>query len=132
MRNVTLGVVGLGNMGRGIANNIARAGYDLAVWDVAGSALRPFEGKAGVSVLAPAEMARRCAAIFFVVPGTPEIEPMLRGRTGILAHARRGREVMASGHGRLSAAGTCRSPPGRSPASGRTGPSPRCSPRSGR
>ena len=88
--HATLGVVGLGNMGRGVANNIHRAGYELAVWDVAARALRPFEGKAGVSVLPPAEMARRCAAIFLVVPGSGEIEAMLRGRGGILANARRG------------------------------------------
>ena len=34
----TVGVVGLGNMGRGIARNIARAGHSLMVWDVAESA----------------------------------------------------------------------------------------------
>ena len=90
MRRVTLGVIGLGNMGRGIAGNIARAGYELAVWDVAGRALRPLEGKRGVAVVGPAEMARRCAVIFFVVPGSPDIEPMLQGRTGILANARGG------------------------------------------
>jgi 3-hydroxyisobutyrate dehydrogenase len=90
VRKAALGVIGLGNMGRGIAGNIARAGYELAVWDVAARALRPFRGKRGVTVLEPAEMARRCAAIFFVVPGSSEIEPMLRGRDGILANARAG------------------------------------------
>lgn len=90
MRSVMLGVIGLGNMGRGIAGSIARAGYDLAAWDVAARALRPFEGKRGVAVLGPAEMARRCAAIFFVVPGSADIAPMLRGRHGILANAREG------------------------------------------
>ncbi len=90
MRKVTLGVIGLGTMGRGIANNIARVGYEVAVWDTARRALRPFQGKPGVAVLAPAEMARRCAVVFFVVPGSPEIEPMLRGRNGILANARDG------------------------------------------
>ncbi len=90
MPSVTLGVIGLGNMGRGIAGNIAGAGYDLAVWDVAARARRPFAGRTGVAVAEPPEMARRCAAIFFVVPGSAEIAPMLRGRRGILAAAREG------------------------------------------
>jgi 3-hydroxyisobutyrate dehydrogenase len=87
---VTLGVVGLGNMGRGIARNIAGSQCGLAVWDIAGSAVRPFQEMPGVTVLEPAKMAGRCGAIFFVVPSTREIEPMLRGRSGILANARPG------------------------------------------
>lgn len=90
MQRVTLGVIGLGNMGRGIANNIAKAGHPLAVWDVAPRPLRPFEGRKGVTVSTPAEMARCCAAIFFVVPASSDIEPMLGGRSGILANAREG------------------------------------------
>lgn len=35
-------------------------------------------------------MARRCTVIFFVVPGSSEIEVALRGRDGILANARSG------------------------------------------
>jgi len=90
MQRVTLGVIGLGNMGRGIANNIAKASYPLAVWDVAPRPVRPFEGRKGVTVSPPAEMARCCAAIFFVVPASSDIEPMLGGRSGILANAREG------------------------------------------
>ena len=29
-----VGVIGLGNMGKGIAKNIAKAGHELMVWDV--------------------------------------------------------------------------------------------------
>ena len=90
MRKVTLGVIGLGNMGRGIAANIARAGSELAVWDIADRAMRPFEGKSRVRILEPAEMARRCSVIFFVVPGSPDIEALLQGENGILANARAG------------------------------------------
>ncbi len=90
MQRVALGVIGLGNMGRGIARNIAKAGYDTAVWDVKAEALRPFQERGKITVLKPPEMARKCGVIFFVVPGSPEIEPMLRGRNGILANARRG------------------------------------------
>jgi len=90
MPRATLGVIGLGNMGRGIARNIARARFQTAIWDIRPQALRAFAGKRGVTVSEPAEMARRCAVIFFVVPGSSEIDTTLRGRKGILAHARQG------------------------------------------
>lgn len=35
-----IGVIGLGNMGRGIANNLVRAGNDVFAWDIAEAALR--------------------------------------------------------------------------------------------
>ncbi len=90
MQRVALGVIGLGNMGRGIAGNLAKAGYATAVWDIKAKALRPFQERERIMVLEPPEMARRCAVVFFVVPSSREIEPMLRGRNGILANARPG------------------------------------------
>ena len=90
MQRATLGVIGLGNMGKGIAHNIARADYPTAVWDIRPQARQALEGKHGVTVSEPAEMARRSTVIFFVMPGSSEIERTLRGRNGILANARKG------------------------------------------
>lgn len=85
-----IGVVGLGNMGRGIAQSYARAGYSLVVWDVAEPARKPFAKKRNVTVAEPGAMAAACRIILFVVPGSAEIEPMLGGTDGILANARKG------------------------------------------
>ncbi len=90
MAKQKVGVIGLGNMGPGIADNLRGAGFPVAVWDVLPDALRPFENKKGVTVLAPAAMASACSVIFFVVPASPEIESLLKGKDGILAHARKG------------------------------------------
>jgi len=85
-----VGVVGLGNMGGGVARNYARKGVPLAVWDVSESACAPFRSQPGVRVMAPDEMASRCEMIIFVVPATPEIAASLEGPDGVLAHARPG------------------------------------------
>ena len=39
-----VGFIGLGNMGKPMANNIARAGYDMVVFDIAGTVERAPEG----------------------------------------------------------------------------------------
>jgi 3-hydroxyisobutyrate dehydrogenase len=90
MRKIKVGVVGLGNMGGGIARNIAKAKIPLGVWDTSPKALKPFEGMKDVLIAPPGEMARACAAIIFVVPATPEIASSLKGKSGVLACARPG------------------------------------------
>jgi 3-hydroxyisobutyrate dehydrogenase len=85
-----VGVVGLGNMGGGVARNFRKAGTPLMVWDIAPAARNAFMETAGVEIAPPGKMAARCDAIFFVVPATPEIASCFEGKDGVLAHAREG------------------------------------------
>ncbi len=85
-----VGVVGLGNMGGGIARNFQKAGVPLMVWDVAPAARAAFSAMAGVEVAPPGEMAAACSVIFFVVPATPEIASCFDGKEGVLARAAAG------------------------------------------
>lgn len=70
-----VGVIGLGNMGRGITKNIAAAGHDVRVWDVSESARVAQSGIAQINT--PAMMAAEADVVIFVVPGSAEIDPML-------------------------------------------------------
>ncbi|MDP6645059.1 MAG: NAD(P)-dependent oxidoreductase [Rhodospirillales bacterium] len=83
-----IGVIGLGNMGRGIAGNLIRAGHHVHAWDIADAARKPFAKSA--TIAEPAPMAAVCRLIFFVVPGSAEIDAMTRGRAGMLAGAKKG------------------------------------------
>jgi 3-hydroxyisobutyrate dehydrogenase len=83
-----IGVIGLGNMGRGIAKNLIGAGNDVFVWDIAAAARAPFCRSA--TIAEPHIMALRCAMVIFVVPGSVEIDSMLSGRNGMLKSPRRG------------------------------------------
>jgi len=69
-----VGVVGLGNMGRGIAKNIAKS-HTLLIWDAVDEVRANFAGNA--SICTPAEMAARADIIVFVVPGSEQIDGML-------------------------------------------------------
>lgn len=90
MTEKKVGVVGLGNMGGGIARNFKKAGVPLMVWDVAPAARTAFYEIAGVEIAPPGEMAAACSAIFFVVPATPEIASCFDGKDGVLARAAEG------------------------------------------
>lgn len=71
----TVGVIGLGNMGRGIAKNIAKGGHTLHVWDELEEARAAFVNKAIIGK--PAEIAAVADIIIFVVPGSEQIDNML-------------------------------------------------------
>uniref|UniRef100_UPI003C7D76A7 NAD(P)-dependent oxidoreductase n=1 Tax=Mameliella sp. TaxID=1924940 RepID=UPI003C7D76A7 len=81
----TVGVIGLGNMGRGIARNIAKAGHDLIAWDTTEEARSRFSDTA--RILEPDAMAAEAEIVIFVVPGSPQIDDIL---DSMLANARPG------------------------------------------
>jgi len=83
-----IGVIGLGNMGRGIAKNLIKAGNDVLVWDINEATRKPYTKKA--TVAEPHEMSQKCAMIIFVVPGSPEIDAMMKGKASMLAKPKRG------------------------------------------
>lgn len=85
MTTPEIGVIGLGNMGRGIADNFAKAGHATAVWDVSEAAREPFDARADTTVMTPGEMAAAGAMMIYVVPATPEIEGSFEGPDGVLA-----------------------------------------------
>ena len=53
MTTPKIGVIGLGNMGRGIADNFAKAGHATAVWDLNAGARAPFEARSDTMVMSP-------------------------------------------------------------------------------
>jgi 3-hydroxyisobutyrate dehydrogenase len=78
MSNRDTAVVGLGNMGRGIARNLDRAGRLAAAWDIAEAARTNATLSPDVALVPPSQFGR-LAFILFVVPGSAQIEEMLPG-----------------------------------------------------
>lgn len=69
-------VIGLGQMGRGIARNLDRAGLLAAAWDASPEALRRADLSPSVALTAPGSFGA-LRAVLFVVPGSPEIRIVL-------------------------------------------------------
>ena len=80
----TIGFIGLGNMGGGMAGNIQKAGYPMVVYDLREAATRPFlEGGARLGN-SPADVAARSEIILTSLPGPREVEMVATGPEGIL------------------------------------------------
>src|SRR5918996_631049 len=81
----SVGVIGLGQMGRGIAANLDRAGLLRAVFDIDAEACGRARVGADVARLPPSEIGNTCDTVLFVVPASPQIESCLSGPGGLLA-----------------------------------------------
>ncbi|CAI8011065.1 2-hydroxy-3-oxopropionate reductase [Geodia barretti] len=86
----TVGFIGLGNMGGGMAGNIQKAGYPMVVYDLREEATRPFlEGGARLGN-SPANVAERCDVTLTSLPGPREVELVATGTEGVLEGIRPG------------------------------------------
>ena len=75
MPQIQTGVVGVGNMGSGIARNLIGAGFRTAVWDLSVKARDAVSPDA--PAMPPPEMAAQGAVMFYAVPASPDIEDRL-------------------------------------------------------
>ena len=71
----TVGFIGLGNLGKAIADNIAKGGFEMCVYDVVGADERAPQGAVvGASV---SEVAERSGLIFICLPTVESIETVV-------------------------------------------------------
>jgi 3-hydroxyisobutyrate dehydrogenase-like beta-hydroxyacid dehydrogenase len=82
--------VGLGTMGRPMAEHVLRAGHELTVHDVRRAAAEGLIGGGARWAGSPAEAARGAELILTSLPGPKEVEQVVLGATGVFAGAERG------------------------------------------
>ena len=117
----TVGFIGLGNMGSGMAGNIQKADYPLVIYDLRHESTRPFVDRGARYAASPAEVARQCEVTFTSLPGPAEVEAVALGAQGILdRHQARG-SIRRSLHQPSDA-----DPADRAPVSGQRGTRARC------
>src|SRR5215208_3512498 len=86
-----VGFIGLGIMGSRMAANLARAGFELVVWNRTVTTAQEWAGRCGGSVAAtPAEVARRSEIVITMVVDGAQVESVLLGEDGAAAGARGG------------------------------------------
>ncbi|MDH6300671.1 L-threonate dehydrogenase [Polynucleobacter sphagniphilus] len=78
----SVGVIGLGAMGRGMAGSLRRAGYEVYVADVRREAAEEFVKDGGVACSSPAEVAKHCDILVSVVVNAAQTEEVLFGKNG--------------------------------------------------
>jgi 3-hydroxyisobutyrate dehydrogenase-like beta-hydroxyacid dehydrogenase len=83
----TIGIVGLGIMGSGIADNFLKKGYTVYVWNRTAAAGEQFAARGAVVCGTPQEAAQRADIIFEVTANDQSSREVWTGETGILAGA---------------------------------------------
>jgi 3-hydroxyisobutyrate dehydrogenase len=89
----TVGVIGLGDIGSGVAAGLVRAGVDLVVCDIRPESTAPFADTARVAS-DPAELGRMVEVMVVAVVTDDQVLAVLDGATGALAGARPGSTVV--------------------------------------
>jgi 3-hydroxyisobutyrate dehydrogenase-like beta-hydroxyacid dehydrogenase len=85
-----IGFVGLGAMGRGLAGNLVRKGFDVAVWDIAPAAVEALVAQGARRADSIASLARDVDVICAMVPDAPDVKRVALGADGIVAGAHEG------------------------------------------
>ena len=91
----TVGLIGVGLMGHGIARNVAGKGYALVVLEHPGNQpLTELLGLGATTAQTPAALARQCDVIILCVTGSPQVEAVLTGDNGVLSAIKPGAVVI--------------------------------------
>jgi 3-hydroxyisobutyrate dehydrogenase-like beta-hydroxyacid dehydrogenase len=91
----TIGFIGLGLMGHGIAKNIVEKGYPLTV--LAHRNRTPVDDlvtRGAIEAKSTAALAARSSVVFLCVTGSTEVEALVRGPDGLAAHLQPGAVVV--------------------------------------
>ena len=89
-----IGFIGLGNMGRPMASNLARKGFPLVVFDVNPAPLGQLEALGARAATNCAAVADISDVVVTMLPASASVEEVLLGAGGVLERLRQGCAVM--------------------------------------
>ena len=84
-----VGLIGLGIMGKPMAKNLLKAGYDLTVSDLNKAAVDEVVA-AGAKSATNAEIGETCDVVLTMVPNSPQVKAVMLGEDGVAAHMKPG------------------------------------------
>ena len=89
-----LGFIGLGNMGKGMALNLARAGYPLTVHDIRPEPVQELVQAGAKAAASPREVAENSEIVITMVTSSPHVEQIMFGPDGVLAGLKKGNIII--------------------------------------
>lgn len=84
-RRQTVGVIGLGIMGRSYARNLRAADWPVAGFDVDSRAMDGLAEMGGEPADSPAALARLCDVVLMALPSEAAVNEAIRGKSGLLS-----------------------------------------------
>ncbi len=94
IKDETIGFIGLGAMGKGMASNCVRKGFDLVVHDIRPEPVAELAALGAARASSVADLAGRCSVIVTVLPTGREVDEIVMGPGGVFAHAASGSLVI--------------------------------------
>ena len=92
----SVGFIGLGLMGRPMAANLLKAGYDLTLWNRTASRADALVAQGAKRAATPRDVAVVSEIVFTIVSDPPALESVLWGDIGVFAGLRRGSALVDS------------------------------------
>ena len=84
-----IGLIGLGIMGKPMAKNMLKAGYDLTVNDLNQAAVDEIVA-CGAKAATNNEIGETCDLVMTMVPNSPQVKAVMLGEDGVAAHMKPG------------------------------------------
>ncbi len=80
----SVGFIGLGQMGFGMADNLRKAGHDVLAYDVAAEPLARFVARGGRAARHPAQVGTECRSVMVMVVSGAQVDAVVSGPDGLL------------------------------------------------
>lgn len=87
----TIGFIGLGIMGRPMAENLREADYDLVVYNRTEEKADEFVEGGGQKASSPREVAEKSDVVITMLPDSPQVEELVLGEDGVAAGVSEGK-----------------------------------------
>lgn len=85
-----IGYIGLGIMGKAMARNILKAGFEVVVYNRSRAAMEELAAEGAVLAASPAEVAVQVDIVFTNLPDSPDVEKVALGSGGVIEGAHPG------------------------------------------
>ncbi len=85
-----IGFIGLGIMGRGMVDNLMKAGFAVTVWNRTASRMEPFVERGASGADSPRAVAEASDITIICVSDTPDVEAVVLGADGVIHGASAG------------------------------------------
>jgi len=86
----TVGLIGLGIMGKPMGRNLMKAGFPLIVHNRSRPAVDELRAEGAVAAATPKEVASRCQVLITMLPDSPDVEAVYLGKNGAFEALRPG------------------------------------------
>lgn len=85
-----IGFIGLGIMGKPMAKNLLRAGYELVVYDILAPPVEELVKAGAAPGSSPSDVAARSDLVITMLPNSPEVKEVVLGKNGVIEGVRPG------------------------------------------